>query len=311
MNTTVITPARLRVSQIGLGCVTFGREIDEPAAHALLDYAFARGVTFFDTASAYAQGASESILGRWLASRRPAVGSVTVATKILPPYEAARIAEAVGQSLKRLGLATVDLLYLHRWDATAESPAALTALDALVRVGNVRALGASNYNQQQLETALTLQQQHGLKQFSAVQNNHNLAVSDVSAEFRAFCAAQGVAIVTYSPLGAGFLTGKHRRGVQPGSRFDLVPGHQDVYFNDESYRRLARLESVAARTGYSPAHLALAWALHQPGVASVLVGGRTPAHLGQALAAQAFDDAALFAELSGDAGSSKQTFGGV
>ena len=81
--------------------------------------------------------------------------------------------------------------------------------------------------------------------------------------------------MTYSPLGAGFLTGKHQHGVQPGSRFDLVPGHQDVYFHDEAYRRLARLESVAPAPDTRQAHLALAWALHQPGVASVLVGGRT------------------------------------
>jgi len=94
------------------------------------------------------------------------------------------------------------------------------------------------------------------------------------------------------------LTGKHQQGVQPGSRFDRVPGHQDVYFNADACRRLARLESVAARTGFSHAHLALAWALHQPEVASVLVGVRSPAHLEQALAAQAFDDRELFAELS-------------
>lgn len=300
MQTTVITPANLRVSQIGLGCVTFGREIDEATAHRMLDSAFERGINFFDTASAYSHGVSESIIGRWLASRRPAAGSITVATKILPPYDPARITEMVSASLQRLGLTTIDLLYLHRWDATAESPDTLAALDALVHAGKVRALGVSNYNLPQLETALALQERHGLARFSVVQNNHNLAVRDVSAELREFCAARKIAIVTYSPLGAGFLTGKHRHGVQPGSRFDLVPGHQDVYFHDEAWRRLARLESVAARTGHSQAHLALAWALHQPGIASVLVGGRTPAHLDQALAAQAFDDPALFAELAAD-----------
>lgn len=295
-----ITPANLRVSRIGLGCVTFGREIDETAAHRLLDYACERGVNFFDTASAYSQGASESIIGRWLASRRPAAGSVTLATKIQPPYEPARITEMVGASLQRLDLATIDLLYLHQWHATAELPAALAALDALVQADKVRTLGVSNYNRQQLETALTLQDRHGLTCFSVVQNNNNLAVRHVTEELRDFCAAQQVAIVTYSPLGAGFLTGKHQHGVQPGSRFDVAPGHQDVYFHEESYRRLARLESVATRTGHLQAHLALAWALHQPGIASVLVGGRTPAHLDQALAAQAFDDPALFAELAAD-----------
>jgi aryl-alcohol dehydrogenase-like predicted oxidoreductase len=269
----------------------------------MLDGAVERGINFFDTASAYSQGASESILGRWLASRRPAAGSITVATKLLPPYEPSRITEMVGASLHRLGVAAIDLLYLHQWHATAESPDALAALDALVRAGKVRALGASNYNRQQLETALALQERHVLARFSVVQNNHNLAVRDVTAELREFCAARQIAIVTYSPLGAGFLTGKHRQGVQRGSRFDVAPGHQGVYFHEEPYRRLAKLESVAARTGHSHAHLALAWVLHQPDIASVLVGGRTPAHLDQALAAQAFDDPAIFAELGADDGS--------
>lgn len=300
MQTLVITPANLRVSRIGLGCVTFGREIDESAAHQMLDGAFERGINFFDTASAYSQGASESIIGRWLTSRRPVAGSVTVATKVQPPYEPTRIAKSVDASLQRLGLATVDLLYLHQWHATAESPEALAALDALVRAGKVRALGVSNCNHQQLETALALQERHGLTRFSVVQNNNNVAVRHVTEELREFCAARKIAIVTYSPLGAGFLTGKHRRGVQPGSRFAVAPGHQDVYFHDESYRRLARLESVAARTGHSQAHLALAWALHESGIASVLVGGRTPAHLDQASAALAFDDPALFAELAAE-----------
>lgn len=283
-----------------MGGVTFGREIDEAAAHALLDHALARGVSFFDTAAAYAQGASEKILGKWLASRRPAAGAVSIATKILPPYEPARIGESVGLSLQRLGVAAIDLLYLHRWDATADSPAALAALHELVRAGKVRTLGASNYNMAQLAAAVTLQEQHGFEPFRVVQNNHNLAVSNVSPMFREFCAEREIAIVTYSPLGAGFLTGKHQRGVSPGSRFALVPGHQDVYFHEAAYRRLARLEAVAARTGHSQAHLALAWALHQPGIASVLVGGRTPAHLDQAQAAQAFDDPALFAELEAE-----------
>lgn len=299
MQTTVITPAKLRVSAIGLGCVTFGREIDEGAAHAMLDHALACGVTFFDTAAAYSEGASERIIGRWLRSRRPAAGSVTVATKIQPPYEAGRVAGLVDESLQRLGAAAIDLLYFHRWDVTAESPTALAALDALVQAGKVRALGVSNYDLRQLDAALALQQKHGLECFSVVQNNHNLAVSDASPEFRRYCATHRIAIVTYSPLGAGFLTGKHQLGVQAGSRFDLVPGHQDVYFHEEARRRLARLESVAARTGHSQAHLALAWALHQEGMASVLVGGRTPAHLDQALAAQAFDEPELFAELYG------------
>ncbi len=282
MNLTSITPAALPISQIGLGCVTLGREIDEAASCVLLDHAFARGVRLFDTASAYGGGASESILGRWLASRRPS--GITIATKILPPYD--RI--DIDASRQRLGVDQIDLLYLHQWHDSVLAAGA--ALDELVRSGRVKALGLSNVTLAQLQAAGP--------RFSVVQNNHNMAVSDVSDALRDYCAANGIAIVTYSPLGAGFLTGKHQQGVQSGSRFDLVPGHQDVYFHSGSYRRLATLEAVAARTGHSQAHLALAWALHQPGIASVLVGGRTPQHLDQAFAALDFNDSALFAELT-------------
>lgn len=291
MRTATITPEALPVSQIGLGCVTFGREVDEEASFALLDHALSRGVRLYDTAAAYGQGASETILGRWLGLRRPQ--GITVATKIPAPYDQL----SIDASLRRLGVEQIDVLYLHQWHATAESLSTLIDLDALVCSGRVKAIGVSNFSLEQLQAVLKMQRENGLTYFSVVQNNHNLAVSDVSTGFRNFCAVNDVAIITYSPLGAGFLTGKHRGGVAVGSRFDIVPGHQDVYFHEPAQRRLDKLETVAARTGHSPAHLALAWALHQPGIASVLVGGRTPAHLDQAFSALAFNDDNLFTEL--------------
>jgi aryl-alcohol dehydrogenase-like predicted oxidoreductase len=177
----------------------------------------------------------------------------------------------------------IDLLYLHQWhDSALQADAALEKLP-------VKRFGASN---------VTLDQLRALgPRFRVIQNNHNLAVSDVTGTLRDYCAGNDIAIVTYSPLGAGFLTGKHQNGVQAGSRFEIIPGHQQVYFNDSAYQRLAQLEAVAKRTGHSQAHLALAWALHQPGIDTVLIGGRTPAHLDQAFAALAFDDATLLTEL--------------
>jgi len=263
--------------QIGLGCVTFGREIDEAASFALLDHALECGVRHFDTAAAYGGGASETILGKWLASRKPE--GINVATKILPPYDRIDITP----SLKRLGVEQIDLLYLHQWHESALQLD--SALDGLA----VKQFGASNFTLEQLQAVGP--------RFSFVQNNHNLAVSDLSDEFRAHCAGNSVAIVTYSPLGAGFLTGKHQGGVQSGSRFEIIPGHQRVYFHDSAYQRLAKLETVAKLTGHSQAHLALAWALHQPGIETVLVGGRTPAHLDQAFAALDFDDETILSQL--------------
>lgn len=285
------------MSPLCLGGSTFGREIDQAAAFALMDHALARGITLFDTAATYSAGASEQIVGAWLASRRPAPDALIVATKIYPPFTPEAIDQAVAASAARLGLETIDLLYLHKWDADAETPAALRALDRLARSGHVRSLGVSNFTAEQLKTVLTLQKRLGLTPFRALQNVNNLAVSEVDPALDELCTAHEIAIITYSPLGAGYLTGKHRGGVQPGSRFDVAPGHQAIYFQPGPERRLARLAAVAARTGHPMPHLALAWAMHHPAGTSVLVGGRTPAHLDQAFAALSLDEPALFAEL--------------
>ena len=300
MKISFITPARLRTSQAALGCVTFGREIDKDAAHELMDYAYSKGICLFDTAQAYGNGASEAIVGEWIATRRPPPHAVTVATKILPPYDPVTIADAFGESLVRLEGDAIDLFYLHRWDESAETLEALAALDGLVQSGFVRALGVSNFNLPQLERVIALQEKLGLTKFSVLQNNQNVAVSDITPDMLRFCSAKDISIITYSPLGAGFLTGKHKQGVEPGSRFDMVPGHQDIYFRDEAYRRLARLEFIASRTGKSKEHLALAWAFHRPQVASVLIGGRVPSHVDQALAAMDYDDEEIFMELGAD-----------
>jgi len=286
------------VGSIGLGCATFGREIDETASFAMMDHALARGVTHFDTAAAYSAGGSERIVGAWLASRRPS--SVLLATKLLPPYEPAKLPEQLELSMRRLGVGTLDLLYLHQWHASAEDAALPAVLDGFVRSGKVRALGASNFSATQLAAALRRQTEAGLARFQAVQHNHNFAVSDLTPELLGVCAAHGLAIVTYSPLGAGFLTGKHRDGVQAGSRFAIVPGHQPIYFQERGWRRLERLETVARQSGHSPVQLALSWALHSPQVNCVLIGGRTPAHLDQAFAAERLDEPKLLAELRAD-----------
>jgi aryl-alcohol dehydrogenase-like predicted oxidoreductase len=294
----------LRVSDnpfpaLGLGCVTFGREIDHDASFAMMDYALAHGITLFDTAAAYGGGKSETLVGQWIAARA-ARTQVTLATKILPPYSPATIEAAVTQSLQRLGVAAVDVLFLHRWDESVADPDVMRALHALVVEGRVRTLGASNFSPAQLERALAIQSSLGATSFQALQNIHNLAVRGIDDTMRALCARAKIAIIAYSPLGAGFLTGKHETGVQPGSRFDIIPGHQNVYFNDTARRRLERLKTVADRTGEPMTRLALAWALHQPQIDVVLVGGRTPAHLDQALHARTFVTPTILRELDLD-----------
>jgi aryl-alcohol dehydrogenase-like predicted oxidoreductase len=284
---------------LGLGCVTFGREIDRPSSYAMMDHALKHGLTFFDTAAAYGSGASEEIVGQWIAER-DARAKIVLATKILPPYSPGAIEASVSASLQRLGLPSVDVLFLHRWDESAVQPDVLRALHGLVADGRVGLLGASNYSTAQLERTLDLQSELMLTPFRSLQTIHNFAVRSVDASTRALCSRAQVAIVGFSPLGAGFLTGKHEAGVQPGSRFDIIPGHQNVYFNDLARHRLARLKDVAARSGLPLTQLALAWAIQQAPVATVLVGGRTPAHLDQALEARAFSAPDVLRELDAE-----------
>ena len=279
--------------------MTFGREIDAAGAAAMMDHAVARGITFFDTAAAYGGGASETIVGQWLRDRRNR-HSITLATKILPPYAPGAMDAVLHTSLDRLGVASIDLLFLHRWDAAAENEATLRALDRLVQTGRVRRLGASNFTAEQLERSLALQSRLGLARFRALQNIHNLAVRGIDPALGQLCASGGIELITYSPLGAGFLTGKHEGGVQPGSRFDIIPGHQGVYFNDLARGRLARLKVVSARSGIPMATLALAWALRQPQVGTVLVGGRNVTQLDQAFQARSFADSEWLRALDAD-----------
>ncbi len=282
--------------KVGLGCVTFGREIDREASFEIMHKAFEYGISFFDTAASYGSGASETIIGEWLTSHR-GIKKITIGTKILPPFDLDNIQYAVDASLERLQIRTIDVLYLHRWDLSLESKTTLIALDNLIKQKKIHALGASNFSAGQLREINRLQTEAGLSSFQFVQNNHNLAVSEIDDELRNFCSENNIALISYSPLGAGFLTGKYQDEIEAGSRFHIIPGHRGIYFNQHAQQRLAKLLSVAARTGYTPAHLALAWAFHQPGIDRVLIGARHQKHLEQAINALAFNDPVIFAEL--------------
>jgi aryl-alcohol dehydrogenase-like predicted oxidoreductase len=275
-----------RPSAIGLGCVTFGREIDEAASFAMMDFAAEQGVALFDTASAYAQGASEKIVGRWAAQRGAGEARPEIATKILPPYTAETMERALAESRARLDVAAVDVLFLHRWDASLQTEEPYRVMEEWIQRGLVRTLGVSNITEPQLAESLAWQARVGAARFRWVQNIHNYAVRGFPNAMRALCAQAGIQLMGYSPLGAGFLTGKHRAGVAEGSRFAIIPGHQAIYFTDEARSRLARLEQVATESARSQVELALAWAIQQPGMAMVLVGGRTATQIEQILRAQ-------------------------
>ncbi|MDJ0754182.1 MAG: aldo/keto reductase [Ardenticatenaceae bacterium] len=288
MKYRVLGKSDLSVSSIGLGCVTFGREIDEANAFVLMDHALDRGINLFDTAEAYAAGTSEEVVGRWIESRGVR-DQIILATKVAGSLTRKRIQSSVEASLRRLKTDRIDLFQLHHWDQEAPLAETLAALEDLMTQGKVSYIGCSNYNAEQLRQAIAYQTSNGWSTMSSVQPNYNLVVREIEKELIPLCAAQQVGIISYSPLGAGFLTGKYRKGgpIPAGTRFDIIPGHQGIYFSEDNFRKVEKLRDVANASGVSMVQLALAWVINQPGITSVLIGGRTVDHIDQAFHAEA------------------------
>jgi aryl-alcohol dehydrogenase-like predicted oxidoreductase len=299
----------LTVSRLGLGCTTFGRESTEAEAFALMDYALEHGITLFDTAEAYGGGqarayrrtqlgiddarevsdemhSSEKILGRWFKARGTR-DRVTLVTKVTRDFRIEHVRQALEASLARLQTDRADLYLYHSFDPASPRDEAASAIDSVIRAGLTRAGGCSNHSGPQLQAALETSQRLKLHGFTAVQLPYNLLQDTHDALPVAQQAHLGV--MTYSPLAAGFLSGKYtpdRAAMPKGSRFDVIPAHADIYFNERNFRRVRRLHELAQKIGVPALQLAMAWVLHHSFVDTVLVGARTRAQLDNALAAQ-------------------------
>ncbi|WP_417851421.1 aldo/keto reductase [Thalassoglobus sp.] len=278
--------SEISVSSIGMGCVTFGREIDEETSLRIMDYAFENGITLFDTAEAYAQGGSERVVGNWLKSRARR-DQIVLATKIKGKLTRERIISSTESSLKRLQTDCIDLLQTHSWDESTALEETFDSLTALVAQGKVRCVGCSNYNAAQLAATLKLSDQSNFSRLTSVQPPYNLVQREIETDLLPLCARENVGVLSYSPLGAGFLTGKYRSGqsIPAGSRFDVIPGHQPIYFTDHGFRVLEELDASAQETGLSHVQLALSWVLRQPNITSMLIGARNTSQIDQALQA--------------------------
>jgi aryl-alcohol dehydrogenase-like predicted oxidoreductase len=276
----------LVVSSIGLGCVTFGREIDQRRSRDVLDRAMDRGIRLLDTAAVYGDGASEEIIGRWMRSRG-ARNHVVLATKVSGRLASDAVGRSVEASLRRLAADRIDLLQAHDWDPHTPLEETLEAFEGLARRGMVGVCGCSNWGVAELERALSLAAENGWKRLESVQPIYNLADRRAEHELFGFCGEHGLGVMTYSPLGAGFLTGKYSPGgpIPSGTRFDVKPAHQDIYFTELGFRAVEELRAAAAEVGLPMARLALAWVFRRRGITSVLIGARTPEQVDQAFEA--------------------------
>jgi len=292
----------LELSRIGLGCGNFGGVGSAPElfgqgesqeeAFALMDAAWAAGITFFDTAASYGGGCSERWVGRWRAERgEPVLLSSKVYWSVTgDPADRGlsheRILREIEGSLERLGVERLDLYLTHEPDPETPIEETLQALDELVQAGKVVAIGASNLDAAQLEEALETSDRLGLARFGWVQNEYSLLAQTAQGVLEV-CEREGLGFTPFSPLAGGWLTGKYRRGEDypADSRMTLRPGPYADLATDETFDALEAFEAQAATRGVAPAVLATAWVLSDPRVTALVVGPRSPGQLQSALEA--------------------------
>ncbi|WP_458687454.1 aldo/keto reductase [Nocardia tengchongensis] len=292
----------LLVPALSFGAGTFGGrgelfsawgDTDARQARRLVDISLEAGVTLFDTADVYSDGASEEVLGEAIRGRRDRVLISTKATLPTGPGPAdagsgrGRLISAVEGSLRRLGIDHIDLFQLHAFDAGTPVEEVLSALDTLVRAGKIRYVGASNFAGWQLMKSLAAADRHGLPRYVAHQVYYSLVGRDYEWELMPLGLDQGVGAVVWSPLGWGRLTGKIRRG-QPlpaGSRLHKTAEAGPPVDDEVLYDVVDVLDEIAAETGRTVPQIALNWLLRRPTVATVIVGARDEEQLRQNLGA--------------------------
>jgi len=290
----------LRVSRLGLGTMTWGRDTDEHEARDMLLTFRAAGGTLLDTAAGYADGDSECVIGRLLGgvvareevvlatkggiSRRTGARVVDVSRRTL-------LAELDG-SLRRLGTDHVDLWQVHTWSDRVPVEETLAALDTAVHSGRARYAGVSNYSGWQTAYAATWQRcWPGRAGLVSTQVEYSLLARGVEREVLPAAGALGLGVLAWSPLGRGVLTGKYRTGTPADSR-GASPHFADFvgrYLDGRSRRIVDAVVTAADGLGVSPVDVALAWVRDRPGVSAAIVGARTAAQLRGSLTCEQVD----------------------
>jgi 1-deoxyxylulose-5-phosphate synthase len=291
----------LRVSRVCLGMMSYGNNserpwvLDEAATEPIVRAAVDAGITFFDTADAYSDGASEVATGRLLPKFLDR-DEFVVATKVYMPMgkgENARglsrkhILSGIDASLRRLSMDYVDLYQIHRWDYHTPIEETMQALHDVVRAGKARYIGASSMHAWQFAKAQYTADAHGWTRFVSMQNHYNLVYREEEREMIPQCIDQGVAVIPWSPLARGLLAGtRTRSGERHTVRSGTDPFGDSLYQQPTDFDVVERCAQVAAERGVPPAQVALAWLLQRPGVTAPIVGATKLSHLEDALAAE-------------------------
>ncbi|TMT86229.1 aldo/keto reductase [Haloterrigena sp. H1] len=302
MEYTTLGSTGMEVSRICLGCMSFGSSdwlewvLDDEESKAIIDRAIDLGINFFDTANMYSNGESERILGDALEGYRE---ESVVATKGYfqmredDPNSGGLSRKAIEQELtasrERLGMETIDLYQIHRWDDDTPIETTLRALDDAVRRGHVRYIGASSMWAHQFADALHTSDRLGLERFVTMQNHYNLVYREEEREMLPLCAKENVGVIPWSPLARGYLTRPHEE-IDATTR-----GETEDHLYEHPYRDGGgpeineRVAEVAADKGATMAQIGLAWLLHKDWVDAPIVGTTSVEHLEQAVEALEID----------------------
>lgn len=279
----------IKIGVLAFGGNVFGWTADEPTSFQLLDAFVDSGLNLIDTADVYSTwvpghpgGESETVIGNWL-RRTGKRDKVVIATKVGKPMPPGRkglsreyIEQAVEDSLRRLQTDYIDLYQSHEDDLNTPLEETLEAFGELVKKGKVRAIGASNYSGPRLSQAIEVSKGSHLPRYETLQPEYNLyAREEFEEQLRPVCMREGLGVIPYFSLAAGFLTGKYR------SEHDLAKSARGQgnrkYLNERGYRILSALDAVAKNTGATQAQIALAWLVAQPTITAPLVSATTVA----------------------------------
>ncbi len=301
MEYTTLGSTGVTVSRICLGCMSYGTSkwrpwvLDEEEARPFFRRAVEAGINFFDTADMYSLGVSEEVTGRAL-REYGSMDEIVLATKVFQPMgegpnrsglSRKHIVQGCEASLRRLGVETIDLYQIHRFDPAAPVEETLAALDHLVHAGKVRYIGASSGWAWQMARALSVSERNGWARFATMQNHYNLLYREEEREMIPLCEAEGVAVIPWSPLARGILAGarssmEDRSSTTRAATDDY--GHR-LYGDDAEWEIVDAVRAVAEERGVTPAEVSLAWLLSKPAVAAPIVGVTKLPHLDAAIRA--------------------------
>ncbi|MBU0553423.1 aldo/keto reductase [Myxococcota bacterium] len=296
----------LKISRLAMGTMSFGGDADARTSAALYHQARAAGINLFDCADVYNGGEAERILGRLIAAERDQI--VLTSKSYFPTRDDPNargssrfhLVRAVEASLRRLNTDRIDLFFLHRFDEQTALDETLRALDDLVSAGKILYPAASNFTAWQAMKALGIAEARGWARLAALQPMYNLVKRQAEVEILPMAHAEGLGVISYSPLGGGLLSGRYAQAQRP-ERGRLVENmmYATRYGEPGYYAVATRLSALAAEVGAHPASLAIAWVAAHPAITAPLLGARDVAQLAPALRALEVPmDEALYQRIS-------------